>query len=215
MTGTSVTALAVAVQAAEGERQARGFGKHEGAGGEKEAFEGAADAPKGGDAASSLSQPGVFQAADAHQALRPGVAASPYTVARLASGIAKKLQAKATNFQLALEPAGLGKVDVKVRIGADGAVTAALNFDNAASAEALKARAGELRAALEQAGFSLAGQDLSFTAGGFGRPADSGADNASNGRRSMAADFAAAAEAAEAEAVGLTSAGSGGVDIRI
>ena len=65
-----------------------------------------------------------------------------------------------------LDPAGLGRVDVSIRIGADGAVSAALHFSSPQAADALKAHAEELRSALQQAGFTLGGSDLSFTTGG-------------------------------------------------
>jgi Meckel syndrome type 1 protein len=138
------------------------------------------------------------------------------TLSRLAVGIVRNLQAKATRFQLALEPAGLGRVDVNVRIGADGAVSAALHFDNAAAAEALKARAGELRTALEQAGFNLTGGDLSFTTGGFGRSLEGGP----GGQGARTPGLLAGADAADADApapppTGLLAGASGGLDIRI
>ncbi len=118
-----------------------------------------------------------FQASLAAQS-GPAYGAVPtQTVAQLSSELVRKAQAKATSFDLALEPAGMGRVDVKLRIASDGGLTAALRFDTPQTAEAMKAHAGELRAALEQAGFNLADSGLSFTAGGFGREAqqDNGA----------------------------------------
>jgi hypothetical protein len=106
-------------------------------------------------------------------------------------------------------------VDVNVRIGADGAVSAALHFDNPAAAQALKAQAGELRAALEQAGFNLTGGDLSFTAGGSGRSLEGG----SGGQGGRGSGLVAGADAGDADLLpptsGSFSAASGGVDIRI
>ena len=137
------------------------------------------------------------------------------TVSRLAADMVKKIQAKASRFDLALDPAGLGRVDVKVRIGADGAVTAALSFDSPASAEALKSRSGELRAALEQAGFNLSGSSLSFTAGGS-------SDGGAPARDWARSGFASAGEAADTIDATLSASpstgawsGQGAVDIRI
>jgi hypothetical protein len=106
------------------------------------------------------------------------VRGSPQTVAHLSAEIARRLESQSTRFQVELEPAGLGRVDVKVEIGAAGAMTAHLNCDNAQSADALRARAGELQSALEQAGFDLSG-GLSFTAGGM----DQGQSDRGGGHR--------------------------------
>ncbi|MGZ8363721.1 MAG: flagellar hook-length control protein FliK [Caulobacteraceae bacterium] len=95
------------------------------------------------------------------------VRGSPQTVAALSAEIARKLEAQHTRFEVALDPAGLGKVNVKIEIGPSGAIAAAMSFDNPQSAEALKSRANELQAALHSAGFDVADNGLSFTAGGM------------------------------------------------
>jgi hypothetical protein len=69
---------------------------------------------------------------------------------------------------------------------------------------------------LEQAGFSLAGNDLSFTAGGFGRSADSGAGGQRTaGQGSGGAGETASADAASARLAASSAAAAGGIDIRI
>jgi hypothetical protein len=89
-------------------------------------------------------------------------------VSRLADQIAGRALAKTTHFDIALEPVGLAKVDVHLRIAHDGALTAALSFDQPAAAAELKSRAGELQQALQQAGFDLAEGALSFDIAGQG-----------------------------------------------
>jgi flagellar hook-length control protein FliK len=96
------------------------------------------------------------------------VRGSPETVAALAAQIVKKLDGRATRFDLELDPAGLGKVDVRLEIGAQGRITAALTCDNPHAANELRARANELQRALEQAGFDLSG-GLSFDVADNGR----------------------------------------------
>ena len=93
------------------------------------------------------------------------VRGSPETVANLAAQILKKLEGQSTHFDVELDPAGLGKVGVRIEIGANGGLTAAMTFDNPGAAAELKNRANELQRALEQAGFSLAG-GLSFDVAG-------------------------------------------------
>lgn len=93
------------------------------------------------------------------------VRGSPETVANLAADILKKLDGQSTRFDVELDPAGLGKVDVRVEIGAHGRLTASLTFDNPQAAAELRGRSGELHRALEQAGFDTSG-GFSFTSGG-------------------------------------------------
>ncbi len=93
------------------------------------------------------------------------VRGAPETVANLAAQILKKLEGQSTHFDVELDPAGLGKVGVRIEIGANGGLTAAMTFDNPGAAAELKSRANELQRALEQAGFNLAG-GLSFDVAG-------------------------------------------------
>lgn len=93
------------------------------------------------------------------------VRGSPETVANLAAQIIKKLEGKSTRFDLELNPGGLGKVDVRLEIGAHGRITAAMTFDNPQAAADVKARSAELQQALEQAGFDLGGR-MSFDVAG-------------------------------------------------
>lgn len=108
--------------------------------------------------------PGVNGLARAEQAIAQAnerAAATPATVADLAAQVARKLQARTSRFDIQLTPEGLGRVDVRVDIDAQGKLTAAMAFDNPQAANELRARAGELQRALEQAGFDLSG-GLSF-----------------------------------------------------
>jgi hypothetical protein len=211
---TAGPVVTVAAQAAAGQDAAADGASDHAPGDDQGQAQGASSDLKGADPSNQGSTPVAFQPALAPPPASARVAATVQTVSRLAAGIIQNLRAKVARFQLALEPAGLGRVDVNVRIGSDGAVSAALAFDNAASAEALKSRAGELKAALEQAGFNVTGQDLSFTAGGFDQPADGG----QGGQRPSPSAFTAVADAADAAAQpplpGAASA-SGGLDIRI
>jgi flagellar hook-length control protein FliK len=93
------------------------------------------------------------------------VRGSPETVATLAAQIIKKLEGQSTRFDLELNPGGLGKVDVRIDIGAHGRITAAMTFDNPQAASDLKARANELQRAMEQAGFDMSG-GMSFDVAG-------------------------------------------------
>jgi flagellar hook-length control protein FliK len=142
---------------------------------------------------------------------------APETVANLAAQIIKKLDAKTTHFDVELDPAGLGKVNVRVAIGADGQVSAALACHNPQATEVLKARSDELHQALQQAGFNLSG-GLSFETGS-GQGGGQGQPDAGSAFRGRA--FAPGLQtAASADGVGQAAVGPGasrnsGVDIRI
>jgi flagellar hook-length control protein FliK len=161
--------------------------------------------------------PGLQASAEAPVEAAP-TRGSPETVARLAADIARKLEGKTTRFDVQLDPLGLGKVDVSIEINADGRLTASLSFDSSQTAADLRGRAGELRQALEAAGFDLAEGGLSFD---MNNPGGSGGREA---RESLAAWSSRAFDTArsgleQAEALAVRSpwsrAPSGGVDIRI
>lgn len=114
----------------------------------------------------AVGQPAAPHAASAvaAHAANP-VRGAPETVANLAAQIIRKLEGRSTRFDVELNPADLGRVDVRIEIGAQGRVTAAMAFDNPQAAAELRGRAGELRQALEQAGFNVSG-GLSFDVAG-------------------------------------------------
>ena len=111
--------------------------------------------------------PGHAEAASAASA-NPIVAA-PGTVAALAAQIVKKLEGRFTRFDVELHPADLGRVDVRVEIGAQGRLTAAMTFENPHAAAELRGRADDLQRALEQAGFDISGGITFNVAGDQGR----------------------------------------------
>lgn len=149
------------------------------------------------------------------------VRGSPETVAHLAAQIAKKLDGQSTRFDVELNPQGLGKVDVRVEIGASGQISAAMLFDNPQAAQDVKARAAELQRMLEQAGFNLAG-GLSFdVASDTGQQGRAWRDDADTGRGDRGQAFRAALETAgqaDAAAQGplrLRQGVNAGLDVRI
>ena len=151
------------------------------------------------------------------------VRGAPQTVANLAAQIAKKLEGRSTRFDLQLDPAGLGRVDVRMEIGASGRMTAAMTFDTPQAAAELRARAAELQRHLEQAGFDMSG-GLSFDVAGDrgqGRQAQQNQDNNSGQAFQGRAFQQALATAGQADqsaaggALNLRRSLLSGVDIRI
>jgi hypothetical protein len=132
--------------------------------------------------------------------------APPAAVAYLSSEIVKQASGKTTSFNIELHPADLGKVDVKLQIQADGQLAARMSFDNPAAAASFQANADSLRQSLQQAGFHVNGDALTFTSGGGQGAADSGAGgftgqgSSQNGARAFAGAQVAASLAASTSA---------------
>ncbi len=84
------------------------------------------------------------------------------TAADLGSQMAAKVSAGGSQFQLQLNPDGLGQVTVTVQIGANRQLSASLAFDNDDTASAVSAHSGELKKALEQAGFTIGSGGVTF-----------------------------------------------------
>jgi flagellar hook-length control protein FliK len=142
-------------------------------------------------------------------------------VSQIADQVIRKVDGKSTSFDIALNPAGLGQVNVKVQIDASGQISASLSFNNPHAAAEAQSRAGDLQQALQHAGFNLSQNGLSFGSNGAGA-GFAGQNNQSQGgssrptsqaANSPASDTLAAATAASL-ASGSASASSG-VDIRI
>ena len=153
----------------------------------------------------------------------PGRVTTSETIANLTAQISKKLEGRATKFDVELTPAGLGHVSVSVEIAASGKMTAAMSFDSPQAAAEVRARSHELQRALEQAGFDLTGGlsfDVNGERGNDGRglaQQQQQNDGASRGRAFQAV-LGTAGEAAETAAVAALQyarRSATGVDIRI
>ncbi len=149
------------------------------------------------------------------------VRAGSETVATLAAQIVKKLEGRASRFDLELDPVGLGRVDVRIEIAAHGRVTAVMTFDNPQAAAELRGRAGELQRSLEQAGFDLSGGIAFDVAGDRGQARQEWGQQANDhpfrGRAFQAAldNAGEADQAAQAVSLQLSRGVTAGVDMRI
>ncbi|MBU1346313.1 MAG: flagellar hook-length control protein FliK [Alphaproteobacteria bacterium] len=127
--------------------------------------------------------------------------ASINATAQIAAQIVKKLEGRSTRFEIALTPDDLGRVDVSLDIDADGQLAARLAFDNPAAAADLRARVDDLRRQLQEAGFTVADDALSFAerdasagqGGAFDRRPDSRNARAFGAASRLSADADAAA----------------------
>jgi hypothetical protein len=148
----------------------------------------------------------------------PALAAANTTglIAQLSAQVAKRATSGASRFDFALEPLGLGRVDVSLKIDSSGQLSAALSFDNPSTASEAKSRAGELQQALQQAGFDVSQSGLSFTSGG-GQGQSGGAFQGAPGQAYASPTPSASSDAADPPRPpsAATSSGAGGVDITI
>jgi flagellar hook-length control protein FliK len=75
-----------------------------------------------------------------------------------------------TNFQIRLDPAELGRVDVKLQIKENGEVNASLVVDRVETLQMLRRDASTLQQAFEQAGLKQSTDGLTFSLRGEGQP---------------------------------------------
>jgi flagellar hook-length control protein FliK len=160
----------------------------------------------------------------AAQAATTATHGAPETVASLAAQIIKKADGRATRFDVELHPADLGRVNVRLEIGAHGRMTASMSFENPHAAAELRGRADELRNALESAGFDISGGMSFDVAGDSGQGRNQADQQSPDGGgvlrgRAFEAAVAAAGETANAALAGAMSAYQSrvapGLDIRI
>lgn len=102
-------------------------------------------------------------AAEAHAAILVATRGAPELVAQMAAVITRKLEGRVTRFSMELNPAEMGRVDVRLNIDKDGRVAAQMSFDNPAAAADMRGKADELRRQLELSGFNVASEDLTFS----------------------------------------------------
>lgn len=111
-------------------------------------------------------------AANAHAAAR----FQPQTVGQLAARIAAKAVDGARVFDIRMDPAELGRVEVRLELGDNNSVRALLSAERSETLAELQRSARDLEKALAEAGLDLAEDGLSFSlsddGAGFGDGAD-------------------------------------------
>jgi hypothetical protein len=101
----------------------------------------------------------------AADAISTPVARAPHGAAaamQVAQSITRNFQGKSSNFEVRLDPAELGRVDVKISVDHDKRVTASVSADNPQTLTDLRGAARDIERALNEAGLDLAQGGLSF-----------------------------------------------------
>ncbi|HWA23527.1 MAG TPA: flagellar hook-length control protein FliK [Caulobacterales bacterium] len=131
----------------------------------------AAATPQGQQQRADSAQPGStspiagFEAPRAaSDALSTPVARAPHGAAamQIAQSITRNFNGKSANFEVRLDPAELGRVDVKISVDHDKRVTASVSADNPQTLTDLRGAARDIERALNEAGLDLAQDGLSF-----------------------------------------------------
>ncbi len=101
----------------------------------------------------------------------------------IAMQISKHVAKGVSTFQIRLDPAEMGRVDVKLELAQDGRVTAHLTVEKAETLDLLQKDAKALEQALKDAGLDADSDTLNFSLknGGADNAADSSADQLANG----------------------------------
>src|SRR5439155_3945243 len=88
---------------------------------------------------------------------------APVPVSGLAVEIAATVQSGKTHFEVRLDPADLGRIDVRIDVDRNGQVTSHLTVEKPETLSMLRQDATQLQRALNDAGLSTGGGGLQFS----------------------------------------------------
>ncbi len=172
-----------------------------------------------------------LKTAQTHDIAQKAANTSSHTTARLdqaslagfAANMAQRVQGGGTRFEIRLDPAELGKVQVKLEVSADNRVEAVLSSHRPEVLADLQRGADALRRALSDMGFDLGSDGLSFSleqgTGGSGTDQDGNGTSGLSGLHGGEAEESLEAQApilAQSDrGYGLTRVFDGRVDVRL
>lgn len=168
---------------------------------------------------SAAPAPSVTVRAIVAASAQPGTPVQPQTPAReIAINMAKNLGNGTNRFEIRLDPAELGRIDVRMELGTDGRVQAHLTVDKPETLDMLQRDARSLEKALSDAGLDMENGTLSYSMRDDGDGSDFAAnrDTAEGASDKTPTEDELAADLAAVQHIYALKAGSGsGVDIRI
>jgi flagellar hook-length control protein FliK len=134
----------------------------------------------------------------------------------LALEIAVSARSGKSRFDIRLDPADLGRIDVRIDVDRNGQVTSHLTVEKPETLSMLRQDAPQLQRALDDAGLKTGSGGLQFT---LRDQSSSGQDNSSetgrNAQRLVVSDEDAIPAAAAGRTYGRVLGSSSGVDIRV
>ncbi len=135
---------------------------------------------------------------------------------QLAVNIAAKFEGGSHHFDIRLDPADLGRVDVRLTVDDTGKAQASLSVEKPQTLELLQKDQTQLERALKDSGLDLSQNGLSFSLKGQQQQNQSGGNaSASRGRALAARAIAAVDSAASTVSLGSVSASDTRLDIRV
>ncbi len=150
--------------------------------------------------------------------LRPsrGTAGTPLGVPdQVAVHIKKNVAADVDQFTINLHPAELGRIDIKLDIGADGRVSAMVAVEKAQTLELLQRDSRGLERALQDAGLQTDSNSLNFSLRGDGNQSQGDGNGNGSGKRGRGLRGGAGDEADPGQSAAYTvTVGDGRLDIR-
>jgi flagellar hook-length control protein FliK len=142
---------------------------------------------------------------------------APVPVSGLAVEIAASVQSGKTRFELRLDPADLGRIDVRIDVDRSGQVTSHLTVEKPETLSMLRQDAPQLQQALNDAGLKTGSNGLQFSL----RDQSSGQQNwqnnnqSSNAQRLVVSEDTNVSASLAGQSYGRMPGASGGVDISV
>lgn len=132
--------------------------------------------------------------------------------------IAAAIRAGRSRFDISLDPAELGRIDVRINVDRNGQVTSHLTVEKPETLQMLRQDAPQLQRALDDAGFKTGSNGLSFSLrdqNSSGQNSGQNNDHGGNARRLIISEDEAVAAAPVGRGYGRMLGSSSGVDIRV
>ena len=134
----------------------------------------------------------------------------------LAVEIAASVQSGKTRFEVRLDPADLGRIDVRIDVDRNGQVTSHLTVEKPETLSMLRQDAPQLQQALNDAGLKSGSGGLQFSLRDQSSSGqNSGNQSGGNAQRLIVSDENATPSVAAGQSYGRLLGSSGGVDIRV
>ncbi|WP_027573213.1 flagellar hook-length control protein FliK [Bradyrhizobium sp. WSM1743] len=132
--------------------------------------------------------------------------------------IAAAIRAGKSRFDISLDPAELGRIDVRINVDRNGQVTSHLTVEKPETLQMLRQDAPQLQRALDDAGFKTGSNGLSFSLrdqNSSGQQSGQNNDNGGNARRLIISEDDSVPAAPVGRGYGRMLGSSSGVDIRV
>jgi flagellar hook-length control protein FliK len=141
---------------------------------------------------------------------------APVPLSGLALEIAVSAKSGKSSFEIRLDPADLGRIDVRIDVDRNGQVTSHLTVEKPETLSMLRQDAPQLQRALDDAGFKTGTDGLQFSLRDQSSSGqNSGNENGRNAQRLVISDEDTVPAAVAGRTYGRTLGSSSGVDIRV